>query len=63
MKWMEENRLILNQSKAKTMLFSTRQKLDKEGDLQIWIHDQILEQVSVFKYLGVSWKEKNIPKQ
>ena len=75
MKWMEGNRLILNQSKTKTMLFGKRQKLEKEGDLQIWIHDQILEQVSVFKYLGVlldeklSWKEhteavsKNVSKR
>ena len=60
--WMDTNRLILNQSKTKGMLFGTRQKLDKAA-FDIMLSGNKIERVSKFEYLGVtlddqlSWKD------
>ena len=56
-KWMTENKLIMNFSKTKCMLFGTRQKLNKESDFEIKLTDQPLERVTKFKYLGVTFEE------
>ena len=60
--WMDTNRLILNQSKTKGMLFGTRQKLDNAA-FDIMLSGNKIERVSKFEYLGVtlddqlSWKD------
>ena len=59
-KWMLSNKLSLNYSKTKFMLFQ-RQK--KSPTLNLYINDNKIEQVSCFDYLGVkidnrlSWKD------
>ena len=62
-KWIECNKLILNHSKTKTMLFGSRQNLAKSPNFCIQLHGKILEKVRKFSYLGVfldetlSWKD------
>ena len=62
-KWMGKDRLILDRTKTKSMLFGTRQKLEKNDDLLIQMYRENIEHVSKFKYLGVlldeqlTWKE------
>ena len=62
-KWIECNKLILNYSKTKTMLFGSRQNLAKSPTFCIQLHGMILEKVPKFSYLGVfldetlSWKD------
>ena len=62
-KWIERNKLILNHSKTKTMLFGSRQNLSKSPHLCIQLHGKILEKVPKFNYLGVfldetlSWRD------
>ena len=56
-KWMECNKLILNQSKTKTMLFGSWQNLAKSPNFCIQLHGKILERVPKFSYLGVSMDE------
>ena len=52
-KWLVSNRLILNQSKTKWMLFGTRQKLEHCPDYKIELHGKNIDRVSSFCYLGV----------
>ena len=62
--WMVDNELLLNESKTKTLLFGTRQKLGEGADFDININGTKLEQVYSFKYLGMTldyqlnWKEQ-----
>lgn len=52
--WLAENRLTLNAKKTKCMLFGSPQKLAKVRDeLLIQIDGEPLENVLVFKYLGL----------
>ena len=46
--WLQENKLVLNQSKTKWMLFETRQKLEHSSDIEIQSHGQNVERVSSF---------------
>ena len=55
--WLQENKLVLNQSKTKWMLFGTRQKLEHSSDIAIQSHGQNIERVSSFCYLGVTLDE------
>ena len=61
--WMDENSLLLNYSKTETVLFGTRQKLEKAAHFSLTLHQKTIKRVSTFKYLGVlldeqlSWKE------
>ena len=61
--WLQENKLVLNQSKTKWMLFGTRQKLEHSSDFPIQCHGQKFERVPSFCYLGftldehLSWNE------
>ena len=61
--WMESNKLILNQSKTKSMLFGSRKNLAKSPNFCIQLHGKVLERVAKFSYLGVvldetlSWKD------
>ena len=55
--WLQENKLVLNQSKTKWMLFGTRQKLEYSSDIAIQSHGQNIERVSSFCYLGVTLDE------
>ena len=62
-KWIECNKLILNHSKTKTILFGSRQNLVKSPNFCIKLHGNILEKVCKFSYLGIfldetlSWKD------
>jgi len=62
-KWIECNKLILNHSKTKTMLFGSWQNLGKSPNFCIQLHGKIFEKVPKFSYLGVfldetlSWKD------
>ena len=51
--WFQTNKLTLNASKTKFMLFGSPSKLKNPNYLEIKIDDEIIEQVTVFKYLGV----------
>ena len=63
--WMEStcSRLILNQSKTKSMLFGSWQNLAKSPNYCIQLYRKTLERVAKFSYLGVvldenlSWKD------
>ena len=55
--WLQENKLVLNQSKTKWMLFGTRQKLEHSSDTEIQLHGQNIERVKSFCYLGVTLDE------
>ena len=50
---MESNKLILNQSKVKSMLFGRWQNLAKSLNFCIQLHGKVLESVSKFSHLGV----------
>ena len=60
--WMNDNELILNEIKTKTLLFGTRQKVE-DPKFDIYLSGVKLEQVFSFNYLGVildcqmNWKE------
>lgn len=62
-RWLENGRLILNQSKTKCMLFGTYQKLATQTDFNIKIGGNVIDKVQKFLYLGVtldenpSWKD------
>ena len=53
--WMEStcSRLILNQSKTKSMLFGSWQNLAKSPNFCIQLYGKTLERVAKFSYLGV----------
>ena len=61
---MESSRLILNQSKTKSMLFGSWQNLAKSPNFCIQLYGKTLETVAKFSYLGVlfgenlSWKDQ-----
>ncbi len=62
--WCEDNRMVINTDKTKSMLITTYQRFNKlpVTELQIWVNDQELQNVKVEKLLGVcidqnlSWK-------
>ena len=60
---MESSRLILNQSKTKSMLFGSWKNLAKSPNVCIQLYGKTLERVAEFSYLGValdenlSWKD------
>ena len=60
---MESSRLILNQSKTKSMLFGSWKNLAKSPNVCIQLYRKTLERVAEFSYLGVvldenlSWKD------
>lgn len=59
--WCNINRLTINLSKSKTLLFSNlrRQKhLELRSELNIDIHGMTLKTVDLYKYLGVILDEK-----
>ena len=51
--WFQTNKLTLNARKTKFMLFGSPPKLKNSDPLVIKINDEIIEEVTVFKYLGV----------
>lgn len=55
--WLQENKLVLNQSETKWMLLGTRQKLEHSSDIAIQSQGQKIERVSSFCYLGVTLDE------
>ena len=68
--WVENNKLTVNALKTKVMLFGSYHKL-KDAYLNISFNQVMLEQIQVFKYLGLffdphlKWKahiDKLLPK-
>ena len=57
--WLDSNKLTLNTSKTKTMLFGSSQRLKLNSVLQIRIQGDLVEQVFDFKYLGV-WLDSKL---
>ena len=55
--WLASNRLVLNRSKTKWVLFGTRQKLEHCSDHRIQLHRKEIDRVSSFCYLGVTLDE------
>ena len=61
--WLLENRLVLNLSKTKVLLFGAIQKLGNVSSFNVKFQDQAIERVSKFIYLGITldenlnWKE------
>ena len=51
--WMESGRVILNQSKTKSMLFESWQNLAKSPNFCIHLYGKTLERVAKLSYLGV----------
>ena len=49
--WLQENKLVLNQSKTKWMLFGTRQKLEHSSDIEIQFYGQNIERVSTAAFV------------
>ncbi len=55
-KWLQENKLTLNATKTKCMLFGTAQKIGTVDEpLQVKHADVLLEQVNNFRYLGLNF--------
>ena len=57
--WFLQNKLTLNVLKTKMMIFGTPHKLKGEANLPLHINNEIVENVNVFKYLGV-FLDKNL---
>ena len=55
--WLNLNKLTLNTRKTNFMIFGTKTRLEQEGDMSIYINGDVIEKVSVFKYLGVMLDE------
>ncbi len=51
--WLRLNKLTLNVSKTKLMIFGTQYKLRGVTNLDLHINNELVESVKVFKYLGV----------
>ena len=51
--WFDANKLNLNKSKSKTMLFTSNRNRLKDCNLNITVNGTALEPVKTFKYLGV----------
>ena len=51
--WLRLNKLTLNVSKTKLMIFGTKPKLRAIRDSPLKIGDETVERVSAFKYLGM----------
>ena len=51
--WLRANKLTLNVSKTKFMVFGTRQKLKNVADIPLHADGEVIERVQHFKYLGV----------
>ncbi len=52
-RWFDANKLSLNRSKSKAMLFCSNRHRDKDTQLNVTIDGEVLETVTSFKYLGM----------
>ena len=57
-KWLAENKLTLNVEKTKSMVFGTPTLLQSKPTLNLKVQKKIIEQVSEFKYLGITFDSK-----
>ncbi len=51
--WLRLNKLTLNVKKTKLMIFGTQQKLKNIKHSPLYINNEIVENVEIFKYLGM----------
>ena len=51
--WLRANKLTLNVSKTKFMVFGTKHKLENVADIPLHADGEVIERVHSFKYLGV----------
>lgn len=54
-KWARENKLKFNENKSKVMLIAKKRRL---GQVQIYLNNRNLEQVSAMKYLGINFDSR-----
>ena len=52
--WCSVNQLTINIKKTKTMVFGSRHRVKKAGHVDIRIHNESLQQVPSYKYLGLA---------
>ena len=57
--WLRLNKLTLNVKKTKMKIFWTPHKLKGETNMPLHINNEVVENVNVFKYLGV-YLDKNL---
>ena len=53
LKWFAANRLCINTTKTKTMLFCSKRSTHKQVNLNIYDSSERIEEVDTFKYLGL----------
>ena len=51
--WLQSHKLVLNVQKSKFMIIGNRTKLENFKDMQLLVEQDILENVTEFKYLGI----------
>ncbi len=56
--WLRKNKLTLNSTKTKLMIFGTASMLDKMKDIEVKLEDTSIGQVDTFKYLGMMLDSK-----
>ena len=52
--WLHDNKLTLNVAKSKFMIIGSRTKLSQFNDIALVANNDRLENVTEFKYLGVT---------
>ena len=52
-KWLKENEMVMHLKKSEVMKIGSRPALMNTGDVVIKLNNQILKEVSTYKYLGV----------
>ena len=61
--WLSSNQMVVHAGKSEVMKIGTQRSLKNSNDLNIFIHDHRLKEVTNYKYLGVyvdstlAWKE------
>ena len=53
-KWCQANKLSLNTTKTKLMVFGSRQKVKRAKEVEIRVGDVKLQLVPSYKYLGIT---------
>ena len=57
-RWFTDNRLTLNAKKTKYMIFGNARKINQLGNINIELSANKIDQVEIFKYLGVHFDQQ-----